>query len=222
QILPKSVLDIPKYGAINVHASLLPRLRGASPIQHAILEGDEETGITIMKMDVGLDTGDMISKRAVKIGEMNYTQLHDVLAQVGTELLLETLPMIENGTAAYEKQDGSRSTYAPLIRKEDGHLDFSGYAARQVLKIRAFDPWPGAFAYLGEGNEAFKFWAGRALEDGDHENPGKVTEVNNNHFIVACAHGSLEITEIQVPGKKRCPVSDYLRGHSLEKGWVFR
>ncbi|MBR5740565.1 MAG: methionyl-tRNA formyltransferase, partial [Firmicutes bacterium] len=149
QILPKAVLDIPRLGAVNVHASLLPKLRGASPIQHAILEGMEETGITIMRMDVGLDTGDMILKRAVKIGDMNYSQLHDVLAETGRDLLLEALPLIENGTAEYEKQDGSQSTYAPLIRKEDGHLDFSGSAACEVLKIRAFDPWPGAFAYMG-------------------------------------------------------------------------
>ncbi len=222
QILPKSVLDIPRLGPINVHASLLPRLRGASPIQHAILDGEEETGITIMRMDVGLDTGDMISKRAVKIGSMNYTQLHDVLAREGRDLLLETLPLIENGTAVYEKQDGTQSTYAPLIRKEDGHLDFTGSASREVLKIRAFDPWPGAFAYFGEAGEAMKFWAGEAVDDGTHDEPGKVTEVNNNQCTVSCTEGSLRITEIQVPGKKRCPVSDYLRGHSLEKGWIFR
>ena len=109
-----------------------------------------------------------------------------------------------------------------MIRKEDGHIDFTGNAGREVLKIRAFDPWPGAFAYFGEGDEAMKFWKGEALDDGVHETPGKVTEVDNNSFIVSCALGSLKIREIQVPGKKRCPVSDYLRGHSLEKGWIFR
>lgn len=222
QILPKSILDIPKFGAINVHASLLPKLRGASPIQHAILLGEEETGITIMRMDVGLDTGDMISKRTVKIGDMNYTELHDKLAEVGSELLLETLPLIENGTAQYEKQDDALSTYAPLIRKEDGHINFSGSAAKEVLKIRAFDPWPGAFAHFGNDDQTVKFWKGEAVLDGSHDDPGTVKEVYNNHFIVSCADGSLVITEIQVPGKKRCPVSDYLRGHSLEKGQVFR
>ncbi len=222
QILPEEVLDIPKYGAVNVHASLLPKLRGASPIQHAILEGLEETGITIMKMDAGLDTGDMISRCAVRIGDLNYTGLHDALAEAGRDLLLETLPTIENGTAKYEKQDGSQSSYAPVIRKEDGHIDFTGHAGREVLKIRAFDPWPGAFAYFGEGDEAMKFRAGKALDDGRHERPGEVISVDNNTFTVACSEGSLLISEIQVPGKKRCAVGDYLRGHALEKGWVFR
>ena len=223
QILPEEVLEVPKYGSVNVHASLLPELRGASPIQHAILQGNEETGVTIMQMGPGLDTGDMISKVKVKIGSMNYEELHDALAEAGTELLLKTLEDIESGKAEFEKQDDSKSSYAPMISKQDGHLDFIRSPEELIYKMRAFDPWPGAFAIYNDKGDAMKFWKGEAVDIAtSEEDQGKIIEVDNNSFTVACGSRALRVTEIQVPGKKRMPVGDYLRGNSLEKGLLFR
>ncbi len=223
QILPVEVLEVPKYGSVNVHASLLPELRGASPIQHAILQGNEETGVTIMQMGPGLDTGDMISKVKVKIGSMNYEELHDALAEAGTELLLKTLEDIESGRAEFEKQDDSKSSYAPMISKQDGHLDFSRSPEELIYKMRAFDPWPGAFATYNDKGDAMKFWKGEAVDIAtSEEDQGKIIEIDNNSFTVACGSRALRVTEIQVPGKKRMPVGDYLRGNSLEKGLLFR
>ena len=223
QILPKEVLDVPRFGSVNVHASLLPELRGASPIQHAILEGKEETGVTIMQMGPGLDDGDMISKRAVKIGNMNFEELHDALAEAGTELLLETLPEIENGTAVRVPQDGSLSTYAPLISRQDGHLDFSMGPDKIINRIRAFDPWPGAFAVYNEKGDAMKFWKAEALDlDTSEEDQGRIIAVDNKSFTVACGGKAIKVLEVQVPNKKRMPTEDYLRGNSLEKGLLFR
>ena len=223
QILPVEVLEVPKYGSVNVHASLLPELRGASPIQHAILQGNEETGVTIMQMGPGLDTGDMISKVKVKIGSMNYEELHDALAEAGTELLLKTLEDIESGRAEFEKQDDSKSSYAPMISKQDGHLDFIRSPEELIYKMRAFDPWPGAFAIYNDKGDAMKFWKGEAVDIAtSEEDQGKIIEVDNNSFTVACGSRALRVTEIQVPGKKRMPVGDYLRGNSLEKGLLFR
>ena len=223
QILPVEVLEVPKYGSVNVHASLLPELRGASPIQHAILQGNEETGVTIMQMGPGLDTGDMISKVKVKIGSMNYEELHDALAEAGTELLLKALEDIESGKAEFEKQDDSKSSYAPMISKQDGHLDFIRSPEELIYKMRAFDPWPGAFAIYNDKGDAMKFWKGEAVDIAtSEEDQGKIIEVDNNSFTVACGSRALRVTEIQVPGKKRMPVGDYLRGNSLEKGLLFR
>ena len=223
QILPEEVLEVPKYGSVNVHASLLPELGGASPIQHAILQGNEETGVTIMQMGPGLDTGDMISKVKVKIGSMNYEELHDALAEAGTELLLKTLEDIESGKAEFEKQDDSKSSYAPMISKQDGHLDFIRSPEELIYKMRAFDPWPGAFAIYNDKGDAMKFWKGEAVDIAtSEEDQGKIIEVDNNSFTVACGSRALRVTEIQVPGKKRMPVGDYLRGNSLEKGLLFR
>ena len=223
QILPSEVLDIPKFGSVNVHASLLPRLRGASPIQHAILNGDEETGVTIMQMGPGLDTGDMISKVSIPIGEMNYEELHDKLAEAGTELLIDTLKDIEECKAEFEKQDDSLSSYAPMISKQDGHLDFSRSPEELVLKMRAFDPWPGAFAVYNDKGEAMKFWKGEALDiPTSDEDQGRIISVDSKSFTVACGNRALKVTEIQVPGKKRMLTEDYLRGHSLEKGLLLK
>ena len=223
QILPEDVLNAPKYGSVNVHASLLPKLRGASPIQHAILQGDEVTGVTIMQMGPGLDTGDMISKVEVPIGDMNFMELHDRLADEGRDLLLRTLDDIEAGNITLEKQDDSLSSYAPMISKKDGHLDFSVKPEAILNKIRAFDPWPGAYAVYNEKGESMKFWKGEKADmTTDEADFGKIIMVDNNSFIVACGGGAVRITEIQVPGKKRCPVEDYLRGNSLEKGFLFK
>ena len=223
QILPVDVLETPKYGSVNVHASLLPELRGASPIQHAILQGKKETGVTIMQMGPGLDTGDMISKVKVEIGEMNYEELHDELAEKGAELLIETLKDIEEGKAERTPQDDSLSTYAPLITKQDGHLDFTKSPEEIVNKIRAFDPWPGAFAVYNEKGDTMKFWKAEALDmEIKHEEQGRVIAIGRDSFTVGAGEGALRVLELQVPNKKRMNTADYLRGNSLEKGLLFR
>ena len=223
QILPTDVLEAPKWGSVNVHASLLPELRGASPIQHAILQGKEKTGVTIMQMGPGLDTGDMISKVEVEIGDMNYEELHDKLAEAGAELLQKTLKDIEEGKAVRTPQEDSLSSYAPLITKQDGHLDFTKEPQEIVNKIRAFDPWPGAFAVYNEKGDPMKFWKAEAIDRRiSPEDQGRIIEVSQDSFIVGAGTGALKVTELQVPNKKRMNTADYLRGNSLEKGLLFR
>lgn len=223
QILPVEVLEAPRFGSVNVHASLLPMLRGASPIQHAILNGYAETGVTIMQMGPGLDTGDMISKVSVEIGEMNFEQLHDRLAEAGSKLLIDTLEDIESGDAEFVKQDDNISTYAPMISKEDGHLNFSMSPEQLVNRIRAFDPWPGAYAVYNEKGENMKFWKAEALnKTTDKEEEGKIIDLDEDSFTLGCGGKAIRVTEIQVPGKRRMSVSDYFRGNTLSKGQVFR
>ena len=198
QIIQKEILDLPKYGCVNVHASLLPKLRGASPIQHAILQGEEETGVTIMQMDVGLDTGDMLSKASLVIGDRNCQQLHDDLAELGAKLLVETLPRIEAGNISPEKQDDSLSSYAGMISKQDGKIDFHKSPIEIQQQIRAFDPWPGAFCNYG--GVVMKIWSAEPVAEKTSKAPG---------------------TEIQMPGKKRVSVKDYLRGNKIEIDSLF-
>lgn len=221
QILPKEVLELPKYGCINVHASLLPKLRGAAPIQKAIIDGEKETGVTIMKMAEGLDTGDMLLKEAVEIGSMNYSQLHDRLAEMGSKLLLEALDLIEEGTARAEKQDDSLSTYAHMISKQDGKISFERSPEEIERLIRGFDPWPGAFCNCGE--IVMKLWKAQPLdEDTQGIQPGTVISADKKGMKVACGGRALMVTEIQVPGKKRVNVGDYLKGNRIEAGTVLR
>ena len=163
QILPKEVLELPKFGCINIHGSLLPEFRGASPVQHAILSGKEKTGVTIMQMAEGLDTGDMLTKAEVSIEKKTTAELMDELSEVGAKLLTETLPLIEKGEITPEKQDDSLSSYAGMIRKEDGRLDFSGETAEEAeRKVRAFNPWPGT--YFNYGDVQLKVWAAEVTD----------------------------------------------------------
>ncbi len=218
QILPKGVLGLPKFGCINVHASLLPKLRGASPIQQAIVTGETETGVTIMQMGEGLDTGDMLARVSLPIGRMNGGELHDALAEAGAKLLVETLPRLAAGTITPEPQDDSRASYAGMIRKQDGHIDFSKTPEEIERLIRGFDPWPGAFC---EGNgKTMKFWAAEALPEKTDAAPGTVLEASDAGLRVSCGGRVLLVTEIQVPGKKRTRVGDYLRGNKIEKGTI--
>ena len=215
QILPNDVIQSAKFGTINVHASLLPHLRGAAPIQRSIVDGDKVTGVTIMNVAEKLDAGDMISKVEVEIGKMNYEELHDKLAHEGTKLLLDTLVKIEKGEAEYVKQDDSKATYAKMIFKQDGKIDFSLTPIQLECKIRGFDPWPGAFAYMSGKDDPVKFWKAEPIEIvTKEEDYGKVIDVNNNSFTVACGKSAIMVTEIQVPGKKRVSFSEYLKGHN--------
>lgn len=216
QILPKEILDIPVFGCVNVHGSLLPRFRGASPIQRAILEGDEETGITIMYMAEGLDTGDMLAKRTTPVGDKTGQQLHDELAAMGAALLVEVIPQL--GSIAGEKQKEEESTYAPMISKKDGHVDFSKAPAEIRRMIKAFDPWPGTYFFYGD--RQFKLHDAEDTGETTDAAAGTVLQVSAAGLDVAAGGGVLRMTQIQAPGKKRVEIKEYLKGNSIEIGTV--
>lgn len=218
QILSREVLDIPRLGCYNVHASLLPQLRGAAPMQHAILQGLEKTGVTIMKMDEGMDTGDIAAFAATSIGRKNFEQLHDTLAAMGADLIVEELYAIEHGEADFVPQGEEGVTYAPRLSRQDGKIDFSRTAEQIDRQIRAFDPWPGAFCRKGE--DVIKFWCAEAEDEESGKAPGTVLSTDGGVLRIACGKGTLAVTELQAPGKKRMLFSDYLRGHPVETGTV--
>jgi methionyl-tRNA formyltransferase len=200
-LLPKGVLAMPPHGCVNVHASLLPKYRGASPIHSALLNGDNETGITIMHMDTGIDTGDIISQKSLQISrEEHFPQLHDRMSQLGAELLLETLTQIENGTATRTPQNNSLASHSPLIKKEDGEIDWNDSTEKILNKIRAFDPWPGCFTT--HNGQTLKIWN---AEDAGNLSP-------SGAMIFKTADGAIRITELQPAGKKRMLAVDFLRG----------
>jgi methionyl-tRNA formyltransferase len=234
QILPAEILDMPPLGCINIHASLLPKYRGAAPIQWAILNGDEKAGVTIMKMDVGLDTGDMISSRSIPIGR-EYTggTLFDALSNLGAELLMDTIPAIIDGTATYTPQDESAATKVGMIKKSMGEIDFSEDAFAIDRKVRAFDPWPAA--YTKYSGKILKIWSCEpygSLKAAGSENispedegavsisPGEVIEAGDS-LKIACGLGSvLKITSLQLEGKKRMGTADFLRGVRIKEGEI--
>lgn len=220
QILPKEVLELPKYGCVNVHASLLPRLRGAAPIQRAIIEGDEETGVTIMQMSEGLDTGDMLAKESIKIGTMNYSMLHDALAEIGARLMVHTLDLIEEGKISPEPQDDSKSSYAKMVFKQEGKIDFTRQPEAVERLIRGFDPWPGAFCEYED--MVMKLWKAQPLCENTGKEPGTIIEVSARGIKIACGDGTLLVSEIQIPGKKRVAVSEYLKGNQIKEGIILK
>lgn len=220
QILPKEVLELPKYGCVNVHASLLPRLRGAAPIQRAIIEGDEETGVTIMQMSEGLDTGDMLAKESIKIGTMNYSMLHDALAEIGARLMVHTLDLIEEGKISPEPQDDSKSSYAKMVFKQEGKIDFARQPEAVERLIRGFDPWPGAFCEYED--MVMKLWKAQPLCENTGKEPGTIIEVSARGIKIACGDGALLVSEIQIPGKKRVAVSEYLKGNQIKEGIILK
>lgn len=217
KILPKELLDIPSSGCINIHASLLPRFRGAAPIQRAILEGDEKTGITLMYMEEGLDTGDMIAKSETNIGNKTADELHDELADMGAELLIEYLPRIISGDIFPEKQSDELSCYAPMISKNDGFIDFSRDAAYVGRQIRAMDSWPAAFTYMnGQQMKIKKAVVGVDVK----EVPGTVVKADKDGIVIACGQGSIVVKLLQMPGKRVMTADEYLRGNSIKQGLV--
>ncbi len=216
QILPKSVLEIPRYGCINVHASLLPRYRGAAPINKAIMDGETVTGITTMNMDVGLDTGAMLVKKSLVIGpEETAGELHDRLAQLGREAMEETLRRLCAGNLVAEPQDDTQSCYAPMLKKEDGLIDWGGSAEAIHNQVRGLDPWPGAYTLLD--GEVLKLARTRP-ENGPAGEPGTILAATPEGIRIACGQGSLLVGELQLPGKKRLPASEFLRGRALSAG----
>src|SRR6266487_1676730 len=209
QILPRDVLDIPQIACLNLHASLLPRWRGAAPIHAAIAAGDRETGITVMHMDEGLDTGDILLQRSVEILPADTGgSLHDRLAQIAPEALLESLQMLEKNSAPRIPQDNAHTTSAPKLKREHGRIDWSEPAEVIERKIRAFNPWPGAFMKLGSRN--LKIFSVSVVNL--QGRPGEILK-NENELVIAAAKGAISLGEVQLEGKRRMNGSEFLRGH---------
>ena len=221
QIIPKEILDMPKYGCINIHASLLPKYRGAAPIQQAVIDGEKESGVTIMKMGMGLDTGDMISQAVVTLSEDETGgSLFDRLAETGASLLIQTIPSIENGTATYTKQpEESPTPYAAMITKKMGLLDFSRNAEVLERLVRGMNPWPSAYTYLN--NKTLKVWKA-VVEDAESGKaaPGTIVDVDKKGIHVACGEKILVLQEVQLEGKKRMETDAFLRGYQVTEGTI--
>lgn len=217
QILPKEILDIPKFGCINVHGSLLPKYRGASPINSAILNGEEVTGVTTMYMDKSLDSGDMIYKSITKISNsMNTEELHDILMIDGAKLLSKTLKDIEEGIAPREVQNHGESTYAPLLKKEMGKIDWSLSSLEIHNLVRGMFPWPCAYTNYEE--KVLKIFKGEPVETELKGESGEILEVSKKGFLVKTGNGAFLVKEIQVSGKKRMEVSQYILGQKIDIG----
>ena len=222
QILPQSILDLPPHGCLNMHTSLLPKYRGAAPIQWAIANGDAETGVTIMKMDAGLDTGPMVATRRTAIVPADDSQiLHDRLAQLGAELLVETIPDYVSGKIQPQSQPAEGSTYAAKIKKEDGQIDWNLTAKQVWNRLRAFTPWPGAFTHLtvAPKPQLLKIWKLEVVERSGQ--PGEVLSAGKDGIIVACGQDAVRILELQLEGGKRLTAGQFLTGHPLKAGPVF-
>jgi methionyl-tRNA formyltransferase len=210
QILPRDVLEIPTIACLNLHASLLPRWRGAAPIQAAIARGDGETGITVMYMDEGLDTGDILLQRRIAIApDETGGSLHDKLAQIAPEALAEAISLLHGGQAPRLSQQNALATYAPKLGREHGRIDWSESAEVIERKIRAFDPWPGAFMEID--HRSLKIFSATIVDRSGK--PGEISQ-NKNELIVAAGEGSLILREVQLEGKRRMSAAEFLRGHS--------
>lgn len=219
QILSKEILTLPKYGCINVHASLLPKLRGAAPLNWAIINGERKTGVTTMQMDVGLDTGDMLLKAQVEIDEdMNVGDLHDLLMHKGAGLLIETLDKLEKGELVAEKQDDSLSNYAPMFNNENRKIDWSLPAKNIHDLIRGLSPWPTA--YFTMDDKTVKVYKSSYINDDSDYQPGYVIKANNEGIFVKAKDGIVILKEIQMPGKKKMTVDAYLRGNDFPENIV--
>ena len=216
QFLSQEILEMPKYGCINVHASLLPKYRGAAPIHYAILKGEKESGVTIMQMDIGMDTGAMLKKVVVPIGEnMTMGELHDELCIKGAELLVEVIPEIEAGTITAVPQPEAEATYATLLQRSMEKIDWSKSAQEIHDLIRGFNPAPGAFTTLPDG-KTMKLWGTLVSDKKSEAVAGTVFEVNKHSFWVACGTGTLEVTEVQPASKKRMPAQVFLNGRGIQ------
>lgn len=216
QILSEKVLNIPKYRCINVHGSLLPKYRGAAPIQWSIINGEEKTGVTIMYMEKGLDSGDMILKKEIEITkDETYKSLHDKMSIVGADALIEALNLIESGKSNPEKQDDSLSTYAPMISKETGHINWDNSSKNIINLIRGLNPIP--MAYTIYNNQVFKICKAEEIL-GYNGKIGEIVDIiNKKGFVVKTKDSALLITEIQAKGGKKMNTADYLRGHTIDK-----
>jgi methionyl-tRNA formyltransferase len=243
QLLPPEILDLPRYGCLNVHTSLLPKYRGAAPIQWAIARGDTETGVTIMKMDAGLDTGPMVAQRRTPISpEDDSASLHDRLARLGAELLVQTIPDYVAGKIQPQPQPAEGVSLAPKIKKEDGRIDWQLPAQTIWNRLRAFTPWPGAFTFLRNAEHRpgisppeeknagpvpgapkthlLKIWKAEVMEASGEV--GAVLSADKNGILVACGQGALRILELQREGGRRMNAAEFLAGHPLKAGGMFK
>jgi methionyl-tRNA formyltransferase len=217
RLLTKNLLDIPPRGCINVHASLLPKYRGAAPIQWAIAKGERKTGVTIMKMDEGMDTGDILLAQEVAIGEEDTAQsLHDRLAQAGARLIVEALDQLDRGTLRPIPQNHAEASYAPILKKEDGLIDWNQGAREIFNRIRGFNPWPGAFTHL-KGMQ-LKIFRGGIIDEEARDVPGKVIQSGPEGVKVATGKGYLLIREVQLEGRTRMPIREFLVGNKIPPG----
>lgn len=222
QILSKEVLDIPRYGCVNIHASLLPLYRGASPIQQALLDGREQTGVTLMQMDVGMDTGDILMQKTIDILNTDTAgTLFDKLMELGSDMIVEAMPLIEEGKLIATPQDERLASKVGKLTKEMGRIDWTLDAAYIDRQIRTMDPWPSAYCtYKGK---TIKIWKARPIENTEQESaygniPGTVITVSKSSFVVACGDGLLEVAELQPESKKRMSAGDFIRGNHLAVG----
>jgi methionyl-tRNA formyltransferase len=218
KILPKSVLDCPPYGCINVHASLLPKYRGAAPIQWAILRGEERTGVSIMQMNERMDAGDILLQRETPMGpDETYGELQARLAELGAAALLDALAQLHTGTLSTQPQPEADVTLAPMLKKEDGRIDWTQPALSIARQVRAFNPWPSAFTHCGA--KLLKIHRARAVATASSRSPGTVTAIDGG-ISVATGNGSLLLTEVQLEGRKRLPATEFARGGHIEIGTV--
>ena len=215
QIIPLSILKMPKFGCVNIHGSLLPKYRGAAPIQWAVLDGEKETGITTILMDEGIDTGDILLKKTIKI-DMDETSgsLFDKLMALGAETILETLDELENGNLTPIKQGESPTAYAKMLTKAMGLIDFTRPAKELDCFVRGMDPWPSAYTLLS--GKTLKLWKVRAVEGSGKA--GSVIDIGKESFTIACGEGAIEVLEVQLEGKKRMSAGDFLKGSTLNIG----
>ena len=214
QILPKSILDIPKYGCVNVHASLLPRYRGAAPLNWVIINGEEKTGVTTMYMDEGLDTGDMILKSEIPLDdEITAGELHDKMMIDGAKVLKETIDLIEKGEAPREKQSNEDTCYSPIMNKSLGNIDWKKSAIDIHNLVRGINPWPSAYTtYEGQ---TMKIWKTKVIDKNSDKDPGTIISVDKEGINVSTSEGMLQIKEIQMAGKKRMEVPEYIKGNNI-------
>jgi methionyl-tRNA formyltransferase len=217
RMLTREILDIPPLGCINVHASLLPLYRGAAPIQWAIVNGDKKTGVTIIKMDEGMDTGDILLTQEVKIRDDDTAQsLHETLSRVGAKLAIEAIDQLEKGTIRPVPQDHNKATYAPPLKKEDGLIDWK-HGARDIFnRIRGFNPWPGAFTFLKGGQ--LKIYHGEIVDEEVREAPGTVIQSGSDGVTVATGSGALRLKEIQLEGRRKMSIREFLIGNEIPPG----
>lgn len=217
QILPKEILEMTPYGCINVHASLLPKYRGAAPIQWAIINGESISGVTTMQMDEGLDTGDMLEKVEVPLGEkITGGELHDLLAEAGAKLCVQTLEKLEKGELKPEKQGETPTAYARMLDKKLGNIDWTRPAVEIERLIRGLNPWPSAYTTWNE--KTMKIWDADVVDEEKTAEPGTIIEVTKQTFSVQTGEGALSINELQIPGKKKMSADAFLRGYQVKTG----
>ncbi len=220
QIIPKEILEMVPYGCVNVHASLLPKYRGAAPIQWSIIDGEVVTGVTTMQMDEGLDTGDMLLKTEVPITEEETGEsLHDKLAKAGAALCVETLAKLQEGSIIPEKQGESPTAYAKMLDKKLGNIDWTKSAVEIERLVRGLNSWPSAYTYWNK--KVVKIWKASVTDENSNEQAGTVVKVEKDGFYVQTGNGLLKVLELQIPGKKRMDAGAFLRGYTIEPGEVF-